>query len=62
MNRIGLIVGGAVKAGVELSGMDGIQASGKRTADEIADRLEVKFKEQGWIDLTSSAATASRAS
>ncbi len=49
-NPIGLIVGGAVKAGVELSGMDGIQASGKRSADEIADRLKVKFKEQGWIE------------
>jgi hypothetical protein len=49
-NPIGLIVGGAVKAGIELSGTQGIEASGKRTADEIADQLKVKFKEQGWID------------
>ena len=49
-NPIGLIVGGAVKAGIELSGTQGIEASGKRTADEIADRLELRFKEQGWIE------------
>jgi len=49
-NPIGLIVGGAVKAGLELSGTQGIEASGKRTADEIADRLELRFREQGWIE------------
>jgi hypothetical protein len=49
-NPIGLIVGGVVKGGMELSGTQGIEASGKRTADEIAERLEQRFKEQGWID------------
>lgn len=48
-NPIGLVVGGAVKAGTELSGADKIQASGKRTADLIAKELRPKFEQQGWI-------------
>jgi hypothetical protein len=48
-NPIGLVVGGAVKVGTELSGTDKIQASGKRTADLIAKELRPKFEQQGWI-------------
>jgi hypothetical protein len=48
-NPIGLVVGGAVKVGTELSGTDKIQASGKRTADLIAKELRPKFAQQGWI-------------
>ena len=49
-NPIGLIVGGVVKGGMELSGTQGVEATGKRTADEIAERLEQRFEKQGWID------------
>lgn len=49
-NPIGLVVGGAVKATGELTGSSTIEGSGRRTADEIAKQLEVKFREQGWIE------------
>lgn len=48
-NPIGLAVGGAVKAEGEISGRDTIKGSGKQTADKIAEALEQRFKEQGWI-------------
>jgi len=48
-NPIGLAVGGAVKAEGEISGRGTIEGSGKRTADKIAQVLEGRFKEQGWI-------------
>lgn len=48
-NPIGLAVGGAVKAAGELSGHSTIDGAAERTAKKIADVLEEKFKEQGWI-------------
>jgi Domain of unknown function (DUF4410) len=48
-NPIGLIVGGGAKVYGEMSGKDTIEGAGKRTADAIAEHLEGKFKEQGWI-------------
>lgn len=48
-NPIGLVVGGAVKAGTELSGRDTVEGSAKRTATEIAEQLREAFQRQGWI-------------
>jgi hypothetical protein len=48
-NPIGLVVGGAVKAGTELSGHDTIEGSAKRTAKEIAEHLRKAFQRQGWL-------------
>ncbi len=49
-NPIGLIVGGTAKATGELTGRSAIDGTAKRTADEIADVLREKFKEQGWLE------------
>ncbi|GJL68588.1 MAG: hypothetical protein NPIRA06_12230 [Nitrospirales bacterium] len=48
-NPIGLIVGGGAKVYGEMSGKDTVEGAGKRTAEAIAEHLEGKFKEQGWI-------------
>jgi hypothetical protein len=48
-NPVGLIVGGAAKVAGEVTGKDKIEGAGKRTAEAIAEHLEGKFKEQGWI-------------
>lgn len=48
-NPIGLIVSTAVKASGEASGKSTIEGSAKQTAELIAEKLQVKFKEQGWI-------------
>lgn len=49
-NPIGLVVTGTAKAVGEATGKNKIEAAAKRTAEEIAERLEVRFKEQGWIN------------
>ena len=49
-NPIGLVVGGAVKAGTEIAGTSGTRGAAKHTADAIADVLKQRFQEQGWID------------
>jgi hypothetical protein len=49
-NPIGLAVGGAIKAGTELSGEDTIEGSGRRTAELIAKELKIRFQQQGWIE------------
>jgi hypothetical protein len=49
-NPIGIAVGGAVKAGQELTGSSKIDAKAKETAELIAKELKVKFQEQGWIE------------
>jgi hypothetical protein len=49
-NPIGIAVGGAVKAGQELTGSSKIDASAERTAELIAKELKVRFQEQGWIE------------
>lgn len=48
-NPIGLIVMGGMKVEGEISGRTKIEGSAKRTAEAIAEQLEIKFKEQGWI-------------
>ena len=48
-NPIGLVVGGAVKAGTELSGYSTIEGTSKRTAKEISTQLREAFERQGWI-------------
>lgn len=48
-NPIGLVVAGAAKAEGEISGRTTAEGAAKRTADTIAERLEERFKEQGWI-------------
>jgi hypothetical protein len=48
-NPIGLIVGGAVKVGGEVSGKSTIEGSAERTAHAIAEELRGAFERQGWI-------------
>lgn len=48
-NPIGLIIMAPVKIGTEVSGRDTVKGVGKRMSDKIADELEKKFREQGWI-------------
>jgi len=48
-NPIGLIVGGALKVGGEVTGRSTIEGSAERTAKEISDQLRVAFQRQGWI-------------
>ncbi len=48
-NPIGLIVGGAVKVGGEVTGGTTIKGSAKRTAKKIGDELRAAFEKQGWI-------------
>ena len=48
-NPVGLIVGGGVKAYGEYSGSAKIEGRAKATAKEIADKLRVRFQQQGWI-------------
>ena len=48
-NPLGLIVSSAAKAEGEISGRTTIDGAAKRTAKEIADRLQVAFRKQGWI-------------
>ena len=46
---IGLIVGGAAKIRGERKDKQTIEGAAQRTAEEIAEKLQVKFREQGWI-------------
>jgi hypothetical protein len=48
-NPIGLVVMGTAKVAMEVSGRSKIEGTAKRTAEEIAAQLRIKFKEQGWI-------------
>lgn len=48
-NPIGLLVMAPIKVGTEVSGRNKIEGVGKRMAGEVADALEPKFREQGWI-------------
>lgn len=48
-NPIGLAVGGAVKAGEELTGRSTIEGTAKQTAQKIAEELKGAFERQGWI-------------
>lgn len=49
-NPVGLVVSSTAHLAAERSGRDRIEGAAKRTADFIADELEVRFAEQGWID------------
>ncbi len=49
-NPAGLIVSGGMKAYGELSGRSTLEGRAKDTAKEIADVLEERFREEGWID------------
>ena len=48
-NPIGLIVGGAVKVGGEVTDTTTIEGSAKRTAQKISDELRAAFQKNGWI-------------
>ncbi len=48
-NPIGLLVMGGMKVHGEMTGSSKLEGAAKRTAEAIADRLRVRFKEQGWI-------------
>jgi hypothetical protein len=48
-NPIGLIVGGGTRIYREASGQNTLEARAKETADEIAEQLQIKFQERGWI-------------
>jgi len=48
-NPIGLIVGGGAKIYGEMSGSSKLQGRAKKTADEIAEQLRIRFQELGWI-------------
>ena len=48
-NPIGLLVMGSMKVYGEVTGRDKLEGAAKRTAKAIADRLRVRYKEQGWI-------------
>jgi hypothetical protein len=48
-NPIGLLVTSAVKVEGEASGRSTIEGRAKQTAGEIADQLEARFQQQGWI-------------
>jgi len=48
-NPIGLLVMTPVKLAGEVTGKNTVEGVGKKMADDVADELEVKFREQGWI-------------
>jgi len=48
-NPIGLIVGGAVKAGGEVTGKSTIEGTAARTAEAIAKHLRGRFEDQSWL-------------
>ena len=59
-NPIGLVVGGAVKVGQEVTGSDKVEGAARRTADQIAERLKDRFNRKGGSDAKPSPAAASR--
>jgi hypothetical protein len=48
-NPVGLIVSSGVKAYGEVSGSATIEGRAKATAKEVADQLQFRFEQQGWI-------------
>ena len=48
-NPIGLIVMGTAKVGMEITGKSKLEGTAERTAKSIAEQLQKRFKEQGWI-------------
>jgi hypothetical protein len=48
-NPVGLIVAGAAKVEGEASGRTTIDGAAERTADKIAERIEQRMEDEGWI-------------
>ncbi len=48
-NPIGLVVGGAMKVGGEVSGKSTIEGAAKRTAKQLGKEARFAFQQQGWI-------------
>jgi hypothetical protein len=48
-NPVGLIVSSGMKIYGEASGSAKVEGRAKKTAEEIADQLKVRFQQQGWI-------------
>jgi hypothetical protein len=48
-NPIGLIVMGTAKVAMEVTGKSKLEGTAERTAKAIAEQLQIRFKEQGWI-------------
>jgi hypothetical protein len=46
---VGLIVVGGAKLYGEATGRSGIEGRAKETADEIAEQLQIRFQDRGWI-------------
>ncbi len=49
-NPVGLIVGGGIKIYGEASGNSRIEGRARQTAKEISEQLEIRCKDQGWIN------------
>lgn len=49
-NPIGILVTTPFKIGGEMTGKSTVEGVGKAMADDIAAQLEIKFREQGWIE------------
>jgi hypothetical protein len=49
-NPAGLIIGGAVKGYGEISGNSKVDGLAKSTAKVIAEQLQIRFKEEGWVE------------
>ena len=48
-NPIGLIVMGTAKVAMEVTGKSKLEGTAERTAKAIAEQLQIRFKEHGWI-------------
>ena len=48
-NPIGLIVVGGAKIYGEASGRSGLEGRARATAEAIAEQLEIRFQDRGWI-------------
>lgn len=49
-NPAGLIVGGVVKGYGEISGNSKVEGLAKATTKKIAEQLQIRFREEGWIE------------
>ncbi len=49
-NPLGLVVSGAAKAYDVETGSSTAEGRARAAADEIADQLKIRFKQEGWID------------
>jgi hypothetical protein len=48
-NPLGLAVSGGVKGYGEISGSETIEGAARRTAHEIAEKIQLQAERQGWI-------------